>query len=110
VKRSFGLALGAGSQPIETFGTIKEFAAGFSKLRLSCQVSQDFSRVPVLLRLSGRRKILDHVDFPPISRSGERTPMRDLSSRYALGLGGGSSITSGGSSRRGIGMGRGGSS
>jgi hypothetical protein len=36
---------------------------------LSRQVSQNFCHIPVFLRLSGRRKILDHVDFPPISRS-----------------------------------------
>jgi hypothetical protein len=52
-----------GSQPIEIFSTIKEFAAGFSELRLNSQVSQDFGGVPVLLRFCGRRQIFDHVDF-----------------------------------------------
>ena len=66
--------------------------------------------MPVFLRRSGRRKTLDRVDFPQSADQAQRTRMRDLSSGYALGLGVGSSTTSGGSSGRGIGMGRGGSS
>jgi hypothetical protein len=49
---------------------------------LSSQVSQDFSRVPVLLRLRGRRKIFDHVDFPQSADQAETTHLRQLSSNY----------------------------
>src|SRR5215472_15391997 len=47
---------------------------------------------------------------PRSADQAQRTRVRDLSSGYALGLGGGSSITSGGSSGRGIGISGGGSS
>jgi hypothetical protein len=46
-------------------GAAKKFVPCFAEPRLSRQVSQNFSHVPVFLRLSGRRKIFDHVDFPP---------------------------------------------
>jgi hypothetical protein len=39
--------LGEDSQPIEIIGRIKEFVACPAEPRLSSQVSQDFSRVPV---------------------------------------------------------------
>ena len=80
------VVLGEGSQRIEIGGAVKEFVACPAEPRLSSQVSQDFSRVPVLLCLSGRRKILDHVDFPRSADQAQRTRMRDLSSGYALGL------------------------
>jgi hypothetical protein len=64
VDRRFRLVLGAVSKPIEIVGTIKEFVARLVEPRLASQVSQDFSRVPVFLRLSGRRKNFDHVDPP----------------------------------------------
>ena len=52
-----GRRLGAGSQRIEIIGIIKEFVACPAEPRLSGQVSQDLSRVPLLLRLCGRRQI-----------------------------------------------------
>jgi len=58
------LVLGEGSQPIEMGGAVKEFVACFAEPRLSSQITQDFSRVPVFLRLSGRRNISYHVNFP----------------------------------------------
>lgn len=58
------MALGEGSQPIEIFGTNKEFVACFPEPRLNGQVAQDFSRVPVFVRLCRRRKISDQVNFP----------------------------------------------
>ena len=74
--------LGKGSQPIEIIGIIKEFVACPAEPRLSGQVSQDFSRVPVLLRLCGRRQIFDHVDFPQSADQAETTHLRQLSSNY----------------------------
>jgi len=74
--------LGKGSQPIEIIGIIKEFVACPAEPRLSGQVSQDFSRVPVLLRLCGRRQIFDHVDFPQSADQARRTRMRNFSCGY----------------------------
>lgn len=54
-----------GGQPVEIVGEIDEFVACVAKPHLSCQIPQDFSHAPVFLRFRGRRKILDHVDFPP---------------------------------------------
>ena len=59
-----------GGQSIEIIGEVKEFVACAAKPDLSCQVPQDFSHVPVFLRLRGRREIFDHVDFPPIGLIG----------------------------------------
>jgi hypothetical protein len=80
--------LGEGSQPIEIVGTIKEFVPCFVEPGLSSQVSQDFSRVPVFLGFRRRQKNFDHVDFPPISRSGrdnasERFQFQTNAGRYA---------------------------
>jgi hypothetical protein len=49
---------------------------------LSSQVSQDLSRVPVFLRLCGRRKNFDHLDFPQSADQAETTYLRQLSSNY----------------------------
>ena len=75
--------LGKGSQPIEITGIIKEFVACPAEPRLSGQVSQDLSRVPLLLRLCGRRQIFDHVDFPQSADQARRTRMRNFSAGYA---------------------------
>src|SRR5262249_9772907 len=73
--------LGKGSQPIEIIGTIKKFVPRFVEPRLSSQVSQDFSRVPVFLGFRGRRKNFDHVDFPQSADQAEKTHVSDISSR-----------------------------
>jgi hypothetical protein len=57
-------ALGLGRLSIEIIGEVDEFVACAAKLHLGCQVSQDFSHVPVFLRFPGRRQNLDHIDFP----------------------------------------------
>jgi hypothetical protein len=77
---SFKLMLSKGSQAIEIIGTIKEFVACFVEPRLSSQVSQDFSRVPVFLGFRGRRKNFDHVDFPQSADQAGTTHLSDFSS------------------------------
>src|SRR6516225_11136341 len=77
-----GRRLGAGSQRIEIIGIIKKFVACPAEPRLSGQVSQDLSRVPLLLRLCGRRQIFDHVDFPQSADQARRTRMRNFSCGY----------------------------
>jgi hypothetical protein len=64
-ERAANLAFGMSGQPIEIIGEVDEFVACVVKPHLSCQVPQDFSHAPVFLRFCGRRKIFDHVDFPP---------------------------------------------
>ena len=78
---SFRLMLGEGSHPIEIVGTNKEFVPCFVEPRLSSQVSQDFSRVPVFLAFRWRRKNFDHVDFPQSADQAEKTHVSDISSR-----------------------------
>jgi len=56
--------LGKCSEAIEIIRKVDHFVADFAKPHLSRQVSQNLSHVPVFLRLCGRRKIFDHVDFP----------------------------------------------
>jgi len=62
------MALGEGSQPIEIFGTKKEFVACFPEPRLNSQVAQNFSRVTVFVGLRRRHKISDQVNFPQAAR------------------------------------------
>src|SRR5215468_6490636 len=73
--------LGEGSHPIEIVGTNKELVPCFVEPRLSSQVSQDFSRVPVFLAFRWRRKNFDHVDFPQSADQAEKTHVSDISSR-----------------------------
>lgn len=48
---SFRSLLGKGRQPIETIGIVRKFVACPAEPHLSSQIPQDFSRVPVFLRL-----------------------------------------------------------
>jgi hypothetical protein len=73
--------LGEGSHPIESVGTNRELVPCFVEPRLSSQVSQDFSRIPVFLGFRGRRKNFDHVDFPQSADQAETTHLSDFSSR-----------------------------
>jgi hypothetical protein len=59
-------------EAIKIIREVDDLVANFAKPHLSRQVSQNFSYVPVLLRLCGRRKILDHVDFPQSTISPEK--------------------------------------
>jgi hypothetical protein len=53
-----------GGQPIEILRDADEFVACAAKPHLSCQVRQNFGRIPAFLHLCRRRQVFDHMDFP----------------------------------------------